>query len=266
MIRPAKSPTEIRAIFGRNLRQLCEQGQPVTTICREIGINRTQFNRYLAGESFPRPDILARICSHFGVDARILLEPLDELNRTLPDPMLMELRDKLLIGRTRPVDADILPDAMYRFWRKSFMFQGKIVTNVALIRTRGDVTLFKGFEENLLAKQENPNARRFPHLAYFGLVRQHVDGVSIYCQDRQNQSNINFFEFGLEGNMRFYPGFSLLVRRRIDGMNRMTAAVLERLPNDPALWRSVAREETMRDIDTAPPIVQRALTRIPDGL
>ena len=90
--------------------------------------------------------------------------------------------------------------------------------------------------------------------------------VTFNSQDRQNQSNINFFEFGLEGNMRFYPGFSLLVRRRIDGMNRMTAAVLERLPNDPALWRSVAREETMRDIDTAPPIVQRALTRIPDGL
>ncbi|MBT9247328.1 helix-turn-helix transcriptional regulator [Gemmobacter fulvus] len=260
------SPTEVRSVFGRNLRQLCDDGPPVTAICQQIGINRTQFNRYLAGEAFPRPDILAKICAHFGVDARILLEPLDDLRSALPDRFLMEMRDKLLIGKSRPVDQNVLPDAMYRFWRKSFMFQGKIVTNVALVKTRDEVTLFKGFEENILAQQENPNARRFPRLAYFGLVRQHLDGVSVYCQDRQNQSNINFFEFGLEGNMRFYPGFSLLVRRRIDGMNRMTAAVLERLPNEPALWRNIVRQETMHDISYAPPIVQRALHRIPDGL
>ena len=262
----ALSPTELRSIFGRNLRELCENSQPITVICREIGINRTQFNRYLSGEAFPRPDILARICTHFDVDARILLEPLEDLRRALPDRFLIEMRDKLLIGKSRPVDPALLPDAIYRFWRKSFMFQGKIVTNLALIRSHGEVTLFKGFEENLLAQQENPNARRFPRLAYHGLVRQHIDGISIYCQDRQNQSNITFFEFGLEGNMRFYPGFSLLVRRRIDGMNRMTAAVLERLPHDPALWRSIVRQDTVHDLSYAPPLVQRALARIPDGL
>ncbi|GHC09018.1 MULTISPECIES: helix-turn-helix domain-containing protein [Gemmobacter] len=266
MAKAPLSPTEVRSIFGRNLRELCDGGPPISVLCQQIGINRTQFNRYLAGEAFPRPDILARICTHFEVDARILLEPLEDLRRSIPDRFLLEMRDKLLIGRSRPVDPEVLPDAVYRFWRKSFMFQGKIVTNVALIRTRDEVTLFKGFEENLLAQQENPNARRFPRLAYFGLVRQHLDGVSIYCQDRQNQSNINFFEFGLEGNMRFYPGFSLLVRRRIDGMNRMTAAVLERLPHDPALWRAIVRQDTVHDMSYAPPIIQRALSRIPDGL
>lgn len=260
------TPTEVRSVFGRNLRQLCEGGQSISALCQEIGINRTQFNRYLAGEAFPRPDILARICTHFQVDARILLEPLDDLRRGIPDRFLIELRDKLLIGRSRPVDAEVLPDAMYRFWRNSFMFPGKIVTNVALIRSQGEVTMFKGYEENILAQQENPNARRFPRLPYFGLVRQHLDGISIYCQDRQGQSNINFFEFGLEGNMRYYPGFALLVRRRIDGMSRFTAAVLERLPDEPALWRQIVRQETMHDLSFAPPIVQRALKRIPEGL
>ncbi|MEH7829175.1 helix-turn-helix domain-containing protein [Gemmobacter denitrificans] len=266
MSQPPLSPTEARSIFGRNLRQLCVGGPPITAVCDSIGINRTQFNRYLSGDAFPRPDILARICAHFDVDARILLEPLDKLRETIPNRFLIEMRDKLLIGPSRPVDPAVLPEAIYRFWRKSFMFSGKIVTNLALIRTTGDVTLFKGFEENILAQQENPNVRRFPRLAYFGLVRQHLDGVSVYCQDRQGQSNINFFEFGLEGNMRFFPGFSLLLRRRMDGMNRITSAVLERLPPDPALWRQIVRQETLHDMDYAPPIVQRALARIPDGL
>lgn len=266
MTKPNLSPTEARAIFGRNLRALCTGSTPVSTLCSEIGINRTQFNRYLAGEAFPRPDILARICAHFNVDARILLEPLEDLRQSIPDRFLLEMRDKLLIGRSRPVDPAILPDGMYRFWRNSFMFQGKIITNLALIRTTDGVTMFKGFEENILAKQEDPNARRFPRIAYFGLVRQHLDGVSVYCQDRQNQSNISFFEFGLEGNMRFSPGFSLLLRRRMDGMNRITSAVLERLPADPALWRSIVRQDSLHDLSVAPPLVQRALKRIPDGL
>lgn len=265
MVQASLSPSEARSIFGRNLRELCEGAGPVSALCAQIGINRTQFNRYLSGEAFPRPDILARICAHFGVDARILLEPLEDLRRRLPDRVVTEMIDKLLIGRTRAVDAATLPDGMYRFWRKSFMFQGKIVTNLALIKTRDEVTLFKGYEENILAKQEDPLARRFPRVSYTGLVRQHVDGISIYCQDQQNQTNINFFEFGLEGNMRYYPGFALLIRRRIDGMNRMTAAVLERLPQDSALWRSIVRQDVMHDMSFAPPIVQRALTRIPDG-
>lgn len=266
MVKANLSPTEARAIFGRNLRALCTGATPISAICAEIGINRTQFNRYLAGDAFPRPDILARICTHFEVDARILLEPLEDLRRAMPDRFMTEMRDKLLIGPSRAVDPAVLPDGMYRFWRSSFMFSGKIVTNLALIRTTDDVTMFKGFEENILAKQENPQARRFPRVPYFGLVRQHRDGVSVYCQDRQSQSNISFFEFGLEGNMRFYPGFSLLLRRRIDGMNRITSAVLERLPKDAALWRSIVRQESLHELSVAPPIVQRALQRIPDGL
>ncbi len=260
------SPTEVRSVFGRNLRQLCAGGPSISALCQDIGINRTQFNRYLSGEAFPRPDILARICNFFQVDARILLEPLEDLRRTLPDRFLLEMRDKLLIGSSRPVDQAVMPDAVYRFWRRSFMIPGKIVTNLALIRTTEDVTLFKGFEENIFAQQENPLIRRFPRLPYFGLVRQHPDGISIYCQDRQGQTNVNFFESGLEANMRFYHGFSLLVRRRIDGMSRMSAAVLERLPEDPALWRAIVRQGTVQDMAMAPPIVQRALVRLHDGL
>ncbi len=263
---PQLSPGELRAVFGRNLRKLCDEGRSVSSICVAIGINRTQFNRYLSGEAFPRPDVLARICAHFGVDARILLEPLEDLRRSNQPTQQMMLTDDLLIGLTRPVDAAVLPDGVYRFWRRSFMFADRMVTNLAQIGTRDGVTLFKAFEENLLAQQENPHARRFPRLPIHGLVRQHIDGVSIHCQDRQGQGNINFFEFGLEGNMRYYPGFSLLIRKRIDGMSRFSAAVLERLPPDPAQWRQIVRAGSIHDLCGAPPIIRRALERIPPGM
>ena len=73
------SPSEIRAIFGENLKKLCAATGSIAALCRELQINRTQFNRYLSGESFPRPDVLAKICAHFDIDARILLQPVETL-------------------------------------------------------------------------------------------------------------------------------------------------------------------------------------------
>ena len=69
-------------MFGANLRKLAEGYSSISDLSRQLGINRTQFNRYLSGESFPRPDVLARICAFFDVDARVLLEPVDQIDQT----------------------------------------------------------------------------------------------------------------------------------------------------------------------------------------
>jgi transcriptional regulator with XRE-family HTH domain len=64
-------------MFGSNLRSLAKGYTSISELSRQLGINRTQFNRYLSSESFPRPDVLARICFFFEVDARVLLESVD---------------------------------------------------------------------------------------------------------------------------------------------------------------------------------------------
>ncbi|MEO1106399.1 MAG: helix-turn-helix transcriptional regulator [Pseudomonadota bacterium] len=81
-----RSPAELRAMFGSNLRHLARDYPSVSALCRKLGINRTQFNRYLAGESFPRPDVLDRICRFFDVDARIVLSPLGEIPAVTEHP------------------------------------------------------------------------------------------------------------------------------------------------------------------------------------
>jgi transcriptional regulator with XRE-family HTH domain len=78
------SPADIRTIFGENLKLLIADYPSVTYLAHELGVNRTQLNRYLSGDSFPRPDVLARICKFFGVDARILLEPLNDIKNLRP--------------------------------------------------------------------------------------------------------------------------------------------------------------------------------------
>lgn len=90
-----RSPAELRNMFGANLRQLAQKYPSVSALCRQLGINRTQFNRYLVGESFPRPDVLDRICRFFKVDARILLKPLDEIEPSADHPA-SEIIDRFL--------------------------------------------------------------------------------------------------------------------------------------------------------------------------
>lgn len=70
-------------VFGENLRLLCKTRPSIASVCRDLDINRVQFNRYMSSHSFPKPNVLQQICDYFLVDSRIYLEPLtpDDLER-----------------------------------------------------------------------------------------------------------------------------------------------------------------------------------------
>ena len=45
-----RSLADLRAVFSQNLKELMGASPNVSALCRELSLNRTQFNRYLAGE------------------------------------------------------------------------------------------------------------------------------------------------------------------------------------------------------------------------
>lgn len=61
------------SIFAENLRALCRNYPSISQVCREIGINRHQFDRYLRGASQPSAHNLLRICEFFGVSEKDVL-------------------------------------------------------------------------------------------------------------------------------------------------------------------------------------------------
>jgi transcriptional regulator with XRE-family HTH domain len=54
--------------FSINLRSLCADIGSIAQVCRDIGINRQQFNRYLNGSGMPSAHNLRRIARHFNVN------------------------------------------------------------------------------------------------------------------------------------------------------------------------------------------------------
>ena len=54
--------------LSANLRLLCGYRPSISTVARDLGLNRSQLNRYLAGSSTPRTALMRRICDYFGVE------------------------------------------------------------------------------------------------------------------------------------------------------------------------------------------------------
>ena len=134
----SESPAELRAMFGRNLRLLCQPYASVSALCRELGINRTQFNRYLCGERFPRPDILQRICPYFKVDARILLQHLHEVQNSNTDVIFSNEMEDFLTAASSLVNTNSFPSGFYRFSRRSFVDDQRFIQGLflSIVKTR----------------------------------------------------------------------------------------------------------------------------------
>lgn len=65
--------------FSEKLRRLCAHYRSVSEVCRMLGINRQQFDKYLTGQVRPSHHNLQRIATGFGVDIDELIDPAKEI-------------------------------------------------------------------------------------------------------------------------------------------------------------------------------------------
>lgn len=82
--------------FPENLRSLCAERGSIAQVCRDIGINRQQFNRYLSGNGMPSAHTLRRIARHFSLtEGDLLLEHQSFVERFVQN---------VTPGKRRPMD------------------------------------------------------------------------------------------------------------------------------------------------------------------
>lgn len=184
-----QSPAQLRNMFGENLRSLAAGYASISDLARQLGINRTQFNRYLSGESFPRPDVLSRICAFFEVDARVLLQPVDEIG-SKQDPIANPFLRDFVGSGARHVPEDLFPSGFYRFSRRSFVTEDLYIVGLVFIRRDGSNTFLRGYEVKSAMKMQflptNARAREFR-----GIVMQQEDGIAIIAT-RKNAMTCSF--------------------------------------------------------------------------
>ncbi len=255
----AAQPAALRAIFGQNLRHLSQGYASIAELCRSLGINRTQFNRYLSGDSFPRPDVLHRICSFFGVDARILLEPVEGLGPSTHDL----LSHPWVAGFFGPgpvnVPPDLFPGGFYRFVRPSFIDDSKFVLGLVHITRDAGYTFLRGYESRsaLLGQglSLNPRDREFR-----GIVLRQEEGVMAIVTHRSALAcSFNFLTQETSFQPNLWEGYvTRTVREKITG-RRATRMVYEHLGGDWPAIMATARAGGLIPLEDVPPFHAKLL-------
>jgi transcriptional regulator with XRE-family HTH domain len=69
--------------FCENLRFACGFFRSVAEVCRQLEINRAQFNRYLNGTTTPSSYILQKICDFFGVEPTEIYLPREQFRKLI---------------------------------------------------------------------------------------------------------------------------------------------------------------------------------------
>jgi len=228
MVKQSRSPTELRNMFGANLRRLSELYPSVSELSRQLGINRTQFNRYLSGESFPRPDVLDRICVFFKVDARILLEPVDTLTQhgsALNGPFLHDFLGK----GVEDISEDYFPSGFYRFSRRSFVNDTQFIVGLVYVFREDGETYVRGFEAREALRQQglpiDVRSREFR-----GYVARQEDGVIMVISRRNAMTcSFNFLARVASFENNFWVGYVTRTVRESNNGTRAARMVYEHL-------------------------------------
>jgi transcriptional regulator with XRE-family HTH domain len=248
MTKQSRSPTELRSMFGENLRTLSRRYASISELARQLGINRTQLNRYLSGESFPRPDVLDRICRFFAVDARILLEPVQSLassTEILNGPFL---KDYVGFGLSNMTD-ETFPIGFYRFSRRSFANASQFIVGLVYVFRDHGSTYVRGYEAKDAMRQQGLPTEA-PVREFRGYLMQQEDGIALVIS-RQNAKTCSFNYLARVASFEnnFWVGYATRTVREGPTGTRATRMVYEYLGRSGPAARLAARDQGYKSED-----------------
>ncbi|MBZ9538898.1 MULTISPECIES: helix-turn-helix transcriptional regulator [Modicisalibacter] len=157
--------------FPDNLAHACGFYPSIAHVCRRIGINRQQFNKYLAGTVRPSRHNLQKICDFFGVtESELLIEPgrFKELlalrripNQTDETSVIAPIYQRL---SRRSASLERYCGNYFRYFY-SFSHPGYVMRSFAQLRKKNEDYLWKNIE-----RERNPNKRPATVTKYEGVA------------------------------------------------------------------------------------------------
>lgn len=109
-----------RQNLANNLRLLCSYKTSISEVCRELIMNRQQFNKYLSGNTTPSDNNLRKICDYFGVEEYEIQMPNDEFREIV---QARPAFDALIVAKDRP-DIEFLDHLFQRSSDDLSKYQG----------------------------------------------------------------------------------------------------------------------------------------------
>lgn len=223
----------INQVLSKNLRELIRDKPSISKVCADLGINRTQFSRYLSGDAHPRPDVLARICTYFECDARILLTPLSRIRQE--DNLLWPFEDTKdpFAPLLQDFDHARMPDGLYQAILPNMVDPGGLVSVlVQLFTTQSGIKGVRwGIPRPYAEIIDMPLGWRARKLT--GFVVQHYDGVSFVTANPYNRMLMMcFVTHGYRGMPAVHTGYAAISQARSAVQTQIQPIIYRRMPKN----------------------------------
>lgn len=255
----------VLAVFGQNLRMLTPLRGSQTAVASELGIGRVQYQRFLRSKSFPKPNLLKRICDYFGVDARVLTDPLTPAQLALvasglyridtPSQEVAVLQEAIAYccpdQDFHPSEGE-LPNGFFQYWRPSMARRELVTTGLMLFKSLAMARVARGFEYrnfDLSSKTVPLREREFRGM----VLRQREGFVMVgFHAPPLNQVSMMYLRPIAMGYASAFEGFNCLARDHHADANRMVRAVLLELRGGFSEALKVARMKPLMNWDEVP--------------
>ncbi|ETX29144.1 helix-turn-helix domain-containing protein [Roseivivax isoporae] len=156
-----------------NLSYACSLFPSIAHVCRRIGINRQQFNKYLAGAVRPSRHNTRKICDFFGVtEAELLMETprfvelISLRRRPVPEAESSPIGPTLKRLNQFSAPLDRYCGAYFRYFF-SYSTPGQIIRSFALLTRRDGYYLWKNIERDNSGPAGARDVYKYEGLAFY---------------------------------------------------------------------------------------------------
>ncbi|WP_285412661.1 helix-turn-helix transcriptional regulator [Pseudomonas sp. lyk4-40-TSB-59a] len=166
----------MRQYFPTNLKHLCSHYRSISDVCNRLKIHRGQFNKYLAGTSFPASFNLKRICDFFGVETHEITSPTDQFrqlvsSRTPRPTLVMITAPQRAVEHLRQHSSSRLQDLVghYHEYAYSMSHQGRILCSLVSIKALDGHFVYERVEPSEIRSSgsDRTSCHRYEGVAYY---------------------------------------------------------------------------------------------------
>lgn len=254
IMRPKTNNSQANNIFANNLLALIGQQHTLTSLSRDLRIHRNQLQRFVDGQSFPRPDILLRICAFFDVDVRILTHPLQDIGVSVQFP-------PYLIDAFEPAPVEKFPDGFFEEWRELRDCRAQYARQLMHVRTVSGVRQTKVIVCASLIGLDGDIIEVGVPNTFGGVALRQAGGLCIIDRPDHNTGlTFTALRSGCYGNNALYSGHKRSVRGALGEPHPMKAGVAMRyLAGGFAEALAIRRTPRFRTVGETPELIQALL-------
>ncbi|MEJ8472764.1 helix-turn-helix domain-containing protein [Roseibium algae] len=244
--------------FTENLRLACTSRRSVSQVCREIGLNRQQFNRYINGETKPSAHNLARIAAYFDVQPSDFQLSPSQFRSCLEKPIsLGSEADPLLAGFPGDIGALRKHLGYYQTYHLSLSWPGEVVRSCSRLEEKDQMVHVKTIERIRDKEAEIQQFTKYTGLA--SCLRNRIFIVERSPGDQPMIAQTILMPFG-EHQRNYLKGVSLGVAWRKQNTPYSTPMIWRYAGSNPDMKQLLSRCGVVSPKSSSlPPVVRRFL-------